>query len=134
MTTRTIKALATGVAVWVAATALLIVLGDTLVPAAGTLPVPLFVVAAAVAACVGAWQLSILFQRAHDTTLTTRLLFGVCVTGIGLLLDGILIGAFGAHYPRLDQARQGVLSTGLYVAYAGLLAGALIPAQRSHTE
>lgn len=127
MVTRSVQALSVGAAVWAAVTAVLVGAGNWIVPAAHTGPAPIFLILATAGAAVSAWVLSLVFQRQHGASLETRLLFGVCVAGIGLLFDGLFIGAFSGHYPLLDESRQGVLAVGLYLAYSGLLAGALAP-------
>ena len=104
---------------WVGFTGLLIALGNVLLPELSRPLTPLVVVGlgAATALAVAAVSLDY-FRRVGANDIPAGLLLGVCVTSIGLALDGVLLLATQFDYPNVNTNRTGTLAVLLFLGYA----------------
>jgi hypothetical protein len=104
---------------WAFFTALLVVLGNVLLPTISQPLTPLAVVGL-VALTAGAVAVLTLdfFRRARSDDTAVALGFGVCLASIGLTLDAVLLLATDFRYPNVDEQRTATLAVLLLLGYA----------------
>lgn len=104
---------------WAFFTALLVALGNVLLPTLTRPSAPLVVVGLAAATAVAVVAVSLdYFRRARMDEVHAGLLLGVCVASIGLTLDAVLLLATDFEYPNVDADRTETLAVLLFLGYA----------------
>lgn len=104
---------------WVFFTALLIALGNVLLPVVTRPWAPLVVLALAAATGLAVAGLSLdYFRRTNREDTPAALTLGVCLASIGLTLDAVLLLATDFSYPNLDAERTSTLAVTLLLGYA----------------
>ena len=104
---------------WIFFTALLIALGDALLPAITRPLAPVVVLALVALTSVAVAGLSLdFFRRADRADAVAGLTLGVCFASIGLTLDGLLLLATDFRYPNVDASRTATIAVLLLLGYA----------------
>lgn len=125
------SALAYGVGIWGLATAIVVMGGRILVPAAGTV----VGVGVTVLYVLGALLMSYLaysaYQLRRPDTLMLRLVFGTTAAASGLILDAATYAVCGGRYPTLSSSQQGSIAFFLVAAYGAMLLAPHLRRRRS---
>jgi hypothetical protein len=113
--------------IWAAATALIVALGDLLLPPADRASAALAYAIAAVASALVGHRAARHFMRRAGRDVSppvAGLLVGAAIALVGLTLDGVLVGALGHGYPGVGAERADTIVVGLLLGHAAALAGA----------
>lgn len=104
---------------WAFFTALLVLLGNLLLPEISRPLTPLVVLGLGALTAVAVALLSLdYFRRAGRSDAVAALTLGVCLAAIGLALDAALLLATEFRYPNVDEERMGTLAAALLLGYA----------------
>ena len=104
---------------WAFFTALLMALGNVLLPTISRPLTPLVVVALATLTAGAVAVLSLdYFRRAKRDDAAAALTLGVCLASIGLTLDALLLLSTDFRYPNVDEQRTATLAVLLLLGYA----------------
>ena len=99
---------------WGVFTALLVALGDVLLPEPDDALAPLVVLGLGALTAVAVAALSLdYFRRARRRDALAALTLGICLAAIGLALDAVLLLATDFRYPNVDDERTGTLAAAL---------------------
>src|SRR5918999_1959288 len=104
---------------WAFFTVLLIVLGNTLLPAISRPAAPLVVIALAALTGAAVAVISLdYFRRSRRADVCAALTLGTCLASIGLALDAALLLATDFRYPNVVEEKTATLAVLLFLGYA----------------
>lgn len=104
---------------WIFFTALLIALGDALLPVITRPLAPVVVLALVALTSVAVAGLSLdFFRRSGRADAVAGLTLGVCFASIGLTLDGLMLLLTDFRYPNVEAAKTATLAVLLLLGYA----------------
>ncbi|WP_163507042.1 hypothetical protein [Fodinicola acaciae] len=120
-----------GFGVWVIGTALFVIAGNWVIPAAGTpLTVPVLVGLTVLTGGL-VWLIGVDFRKRVGPAPADRLALMAGLAGTGLLLDGLILLVNGTYYPLMSADRQSSFATYLLLGYGAAIGALLLPTGRA---